>query len=74
MAGEALVVVGIFFLILLVFALFAGMFALWIWMIVDCAKRKFKEDSEKVIWILVIVLLSYLGAIIYYFVVKRNSK
>jgi uncharacterized BrkB/YihY/UPF0761 family membrane protein len=74
MAGEILVMLGIFFLLLLVFALFIGMFALWIWMIVDCAQRKFKEDSEKVVWILIIVLLSYLGAIIYYFVVKRSGK
>ena len=27
----------------------------WIWMIIDCAKRKFKNDLEKIIWILVIV-------------------
>lgn len=42
-------------------------------MIIDCAQRKFKSDSEKVVWILVIVLLGWLGAIIYYFVVKRKK-
>ena len=43
-------------------------------MIIDCAKRDFKGDSEKVVWILVIVLLGFLGAIIYYFAVKANDK
>ena len=38
----------------------------WIWMIIDCIKRKFKSDTEKIIWIFVIVLLSWVGALIYY--------
>ena len=40
----------------------------WIWILVDCIKREF---SDKVLWILLIVLTGFLGAIIYYFVVKR---
>ena len=50
------------------------LFIFWIKMIIDCAKRDFKGDSEKVVWILVIVLLGFLGAIIYYFAVKANDK
>lgn len=45
-------------------------FAFWIWMIVDCAKRTFKNDIEKIIWLLVIVLGQWVGAIIYFIVVK----
>ncbi|MEM4240312.1 MAG: PLD nuclease N-terminal domain-containing protein [Candidatus Woesearchaeota archaeon] len=73
MAAEVFIGIGIILLILFCFALFLAMFALWIWMIIDCAQRKFKSDSEKVVWILVIVLLGWLGAIIYYFVVKRKK-
>ncbi len=48
---------------------------LWIWMIVDCATRQFPphRENEKVIWILVVVLVGWLGALIYYFVVKRPA-
>lgn len=49
-------------------------FVFWILMIVDCVKRKFKEDSEKIIWILVIVFAGIVGALIYYFIVKRKDK
>lgn len=42
--------------------------AFWIWMIIDVAIRKFPTESEKVIWILIIVLVSILGAIIYFYV------
>ena len=43
-------------------------------MIIDVAKRDFKEDSERVVWILVLVFLSWLGALIYYFAVKNEKK
>jgi hypothetical protein len=45
----------------------------WIWMLIDCARRDF-EGSEKVVWILVIVLLGALGAAIYYFVGRKKGR
>lgn len=46
----------------------------WIFMIIDCAKRKFKNDIEKIIWIMAIVLTTWLGALIYYIVVKTYNQ
>ena len=43
-----------------------GAFAFWVWMIVDCATRQFKDSNEKIIWVLVVVLLNWLGALIYF--------
>ena len=65
---------GIIFLILLAAALCVLVFAFWIWMLIDCLKRNFKKDNDKIAWVLVIVFLSVLGASIYYFVVKINDK
>jgi len=65
---------GIIFLILLAVAVAIFLFVFWIKMIIDCAKRDFKGDNEKIVWILVIVLLGVLGAAIYYFAVKENKK
>lgn len=67
------------------FGIFAGlgivvMFALlfllvfWLWMVVDCLKRDFKKDVEKIAWVLVLIFLHILGAMIYYFVVKIQDK
>ena len=50
------------------------LFVFWLWMLVDCLKRDFNKDVEKVAWILVMIFLHILGAIIYYFVVKANDK
>lgn len=48
--------------------------AFWLWMLVDCALRKFKTDTDKIVWILLLVFLHFLGATIYYFVIKRKSQ
>jgi hypothetical protein len=50
-----------------------GLIGFWIWMLIDAIKRKFKEDNEKLIWILVLLFANWLGAIIYYFAVKRKG-
>lgn len=64
-------------IILLIFfgAIIAALlFIFWIWMLVDCIKKDFKKDSEKIVWVLVIIFLHFLGATIYYFVVKAGDK
>jgi len=58
---------GFIIVMLLMLAIFAGiilLFIFWIFMIVDAAKRSFKEESEKVAWILVVVLAGIIGSII----------
>ena len=40
-------------------------FAFWIWMLVDCLTKEPSEGNDKIIWVLVIVLLNWLGALIY---------
>lgn len=57
----AWIVLGILFLIF------------WIWMIVDCAQRKFKNDLEKIIWILVIVFAHWIGSLVYFIVIKMYN-
>jgi len=48
--------------------------ALWVWMIVDCAKNEKAEGNEKVVWILVIVLAGWIGALIYLFARRPTRK
>lgn len=60
-------------LILLIVTVAILAFVFWIMMIVDCAKRDFKGDSEKIVWILVLVFLGIIGALIYYFAVAKGA-
>lgn len=43
----------------------------WIWMIIDCAKRDFKD---KLVWIIVLLVGQGFGAILYYFMVKKSAQ
>lgn len=60
-----------FLLFSLLFLFVFGGIILWILMIIDCAKRVFppgKED-QKIVWIIVMALTGWLGALIYLFAV-----
>lgn len=80
MAGETVIIstLLIIFLAFIIGFIILGViilaFVFWILMIVDCAKRKFKEEGEKIVWILILIFLHILGAIIYYFAVKRENR
>ena len=56
-SGVALIVA----LLLLVF---------WIWMIIDAAKRRFRSDVEKILWIVGVIVLGWLGALVYLIVIR----
>jgi|ETNmetMinimDraft_2_1059921.scaffolds.fasta_scaffold11619_6 NADH:ubiquinone oxidoreductase subunit 6 (subunit J) len=74
--GAGMAFIAVFLVFTMIFAiigLFVFLFIFWIYMIIDVAKRDFKEDSERVVWILVLVFLSWLGALIYYFAVKNGD-
>ena len=82
MAGEAAaagaMVGGIFLFIFLIWlaiiALAILSFIFWIFMIIDVANRKFKSENDKIVWILVVILAGIIGALIYYFVIKKSDK
>lgn len=60
------------FLVIAIIALVVFCFVFWILMIVDCANRKFKNENDKIVWILILIFLQVIGAIIYYFVIKSK--
>ncbi len=43
-------------------------------MLVNAIRRKFKDNSEKVIWILAMIFTNFIGALLYYFLVYRKDK
>lgn len=45
----------------------------WIIELVDAARRQFSEPNLKIVWLLVIFFAHILGALIYYFVGKKQG-
>jgi len=50
-----------------------GAFIFWIAEIVDVLRRQFREPTEKIVWLIVVLLLHFIGAVIYYFVGKKQG-
>ena len=46
----------------------------WIWMIVHAVQNKGLSEGEKIAWVLVVVLMPFLGSVIYFFVGKPKDK
>lgn len=51
-----------------------AMFAFWVWMLVHAAQNKGLSDGEKVAWVIIIALVHFLGALIYFFVGRSKAK
>ena len=49
-----------------------GIMVLWFGMILDCAFAKNMPIWSKVLWLVLLVLISTIGALIYYFCVYKN--
>lgn len=71
--------IGISEILLILFVpVFVFVIVLWFWMLIDCLKRqdeKFEIGGKdaKLIWILVIIFTGLIGAVIYYFLIKRTD-
>ncbi|MBX4212014.1 PLDc N-terminal domain-containing protein [Candidatus Pacearchaeota archaeon] len=57
----------------LVFLLTAILFVFWIWMLIDCAQRRFLNNWEKVVWLVVIVFGWWIGSLVYFIVVRTYN-
>jgi len=40
---------------------------LWVWMLVECVTREPSEGNDKIVWLLIILLLGWIGALVYFF-------
>lgn len=77
--GIASIVIGIVYLLIycVFFILMIGGVILWIVMLIDVIQRdenEFPNSSKdsKMLWLLIILLTSYIGALIYYFMVYKK--
>jgi len=52
-------------LVLPMLAVIALGFVFWVWTLVDCIRREPDTGNDRIIWVLVILLLHFLGALVY---------
>ncbi len=60
-------------LLLLVGGFTLAAFVFWIWMLVHAITNKALTDTEKIVWVIVIVFTHFIGALIYFFVGRPKA-
>ena len=59
------------------FALIGGVIGLittifWLWMLIDCILNPALVGVQKIIWVLVVLLLPFLGSLLYFFLARGS--
>ncbi|WP_258099685.1 PLD nuclease N-terminal domain-containing protein [Marinoscillum pacificum] len=58
---------------LLFFILFGFfLFAIWVWTIIDIIKSEFKDNNEKILWVVLVILLPFIGTVLYFAIGSKN--
>lgn len=50
-----------------------GLFAIWIWALIDILTSKFKDDIMQIVWLIVVFFLPFLGVLVY-LLIGRSMK
>jgi len=64
----------IILLLALMLPLSLAMMAFWIWMLVDCVKNQGLDQTERVVWVVVIAITHFIGAAIYFFAARSRGR
>lgn len=71
-AGTAAVGVAIGVMIFWVIAVGLG-FVLFLWALIDCIRRDFPSPNDKILWIVLIILIGWIGPIVYLIVGRKKG-
>jgi len=69
-SGAEISIIGLF---LGVGLLVAAASIFWVWMLVHAITNKQLSDTDRIIWVLVVLFLHLLGALIYFFVGRTRQ-
>jgi glucan phosphoethanolaminetransferase (alkaline phosphatase superfamily) len=61
-------------ILMLYTTVFTLAFIFWVTQLVDCIRRTYPEPTTKIVWVLVIIFVGFIGAAIYYFAGKSGGK
>jgi hypothetical protein len=43
-------------------------FCFWLWMLIECATKESNQGNDRLVWVVIIVFTSIVGALVYCFV------
>lgn len=73
-AAAATIGGGLIIFWILFWVLFVGVGAvIWIWALVDVIRRQFTNPNDKTLWLIIVILLGWIGGIIYLIVGRKKG-
>lgn len=48
-------------------------FVLFLWALIDCIRRQFPNPNDKVLWLVLIILIGWLGPILYLIIGRKKG-
>ncbi len=54
-------------------AISLALFAFWLWMLIHAITNKGLRDSEKILWVILVIFLPLLGSLIYFFIGRAKA-
>ncbi|WP_276485052.1 PLD nuclease N-terminal domain-containing protein [Paraflavitalea pollutisoli] len=46
---------------------------LWIWALVDIVNARFRDDITKIVWVLIVIFIPFVGTILYYLIGRQQK-
>ena len=73
-AATATLGVGMLIFWVLFWVLFVGVGAIiWIWALIDVIRRQFTNSNDKTLWLIIVILLGWVGGIVYLIVGRKKG-
>ena len=69
---DSLIAASIPMISITVIVILLGLFAFWLWALIDCIQNV-TDTNEKLLWTLIIVFLTIIGAFLYVFIGRQQS-
>lgn len=63
---------GFELLIILTMVLLPSIF--WLWALIDVVKNEFEPEKNKLVWLLVVALLPFVGSLLYFFIGRAQKR
>jgi len=63
-------IASLFFVLAIFIGLISSVF--WLWMLIDALTSKNLAGNDKIIWVIVILFLHFVGALIYFFAGRKG--
>lgn len=72
----SMLLLGGFEVLLVLFVMAFGLLSLafWVWMLIDAVQNPGLDQNERIVWIIVVALTHFIGALIYFFVGRPKRR